>query len=236
VSNADGTAAGATSDWQQGYGFQFWMSRHGYRGDGAFGQFCVVLPEHEMVIVTTACTPDMQALLDAMWTCLLPGIDAAAGPGAETAQDKLGARLAGLALAPCPAGQGARAAANWAGGTFPVSAGTGAFRARALTAVEVTPDPGGWRVRLREDANQLEFPAGAGTWTASEPADRLGEAVPVAASAGWLDSDTWRAEVIFLETPHRIDITGSLRAGTAAAAWRQPPLGGDRIQDLHGPA
>jgi CubicO group peptidase (beta-lactamase class C family) len=223
-------------DWHQGYGFQFWMSRHGYRGDGAFGQFCVVLPEHEMVIVTTACTPDMQALLDAMWTCLLPGIDAAAGPGAETAQDKLGARLAGLALAPCPAGQGARAAANWAGGTFPVSAGTGAFRARALTAVEVTPDPGGWRVRLREDANQLEFPAGAGTWTASEPADRLGEAVPVAASAGWLDSDTWRAEVIFLETPHRIDITGSLRAGTAAAAWRQPPLGGDRIQDLHGPA
>ncbi|HTA10596.1 MAG TPA: serine hydrolase domain-containing protein, partial [Streptosporangiaceae bacterium] len=32
-------------DWRQGYGFQFWMSRHGYRGDGAFGQFCVVLPE-----------------------------------------------------------------------------------------------------------------------------------------------------------------------------------------------
>ena len=32
-------------DWRQGYGFQFWMSRHGYRGDGAYGQFCVVLPE-----------------------------------------------------------------------------------------------------------------------------------------------------------------------------------------------
>ena len=25
-------------DWQQGYGFQFWRSRHGFRGDGAFGQ------------------------------------------------------------------------------------------------------------------------------------------------------------------------------------------------------
>jgi CubicO group peptidase (beta-lactamase class C family) len=32
-------------DWRQGYGFQFWMSRHGYRGDGAYGQFCVILPE-----------------------------------------------------------------------------------------------------------------------------------------------------------------------------------------------
>ena len=32
------------SDWEQGYGFQFWRSRHGfYRGDGAHGQFCLVL-------------------------------------------------------------------------------------------------------------------------------------------------------------------------------------------------
>jgi CubicO group peptidase (beta-lactamase class C family) len=44
-------------DWRQGYGFQFWMSRHGYRGDGAFGQFCVILPEQDTVIATTACTP-----------------------------------------------------------------------------------------------------------------------------------------------------------------------------------
>ena len=25
------------SDWDQGYGYQYWRSRHGYRGDGAFG-------------------------------------------------------------------------------------------------------------------------------------------------------------------------------------------------------
>src|ERR1700758_1112832 len=58
-------------DWQQGYGFQFWMSRHGYRGDGAFGQFCVILPEQDAVIVTTAYTLEMQAMLDAVWTHLL---------------------------------------------------------------------------------------------------------------------------------------------------------------------
>ena len=34
-------------DWRQGYGFQFWLARHGYRGDGAYGQFCVVLPEQD---------------------------------------------------------------------------------------------------------------------------------------------------------------------------------------------
>src|SRR5579863_4017474 len=84
-------------DWQQGYGFQFWMSRHGYRGDGAFGQFCVILPGQDTVIVTTAYTFEMQAMLDAMWTRLLPGLGVVS-PAAGPAQDKLSARLAGLSL------------------------------------------------------------------------------------------------------------------------------------------
>ncbi len=66
------------SDWAQGYGFQFWMSRYGFRGDGAFGQFCVVLPEEDAALVTTASTPDMQAVLNVAWATLLPGME----PGA----------------------------------------------------------------------------------------------------------------------------------------------------------
>jgi len=35
-------------DWKQGYGFQFWRGRHNtYRGDGAFGQFCLVFPDYD---------------------------------------------------------------------------------------------------------------------------------------------------------------------------------------------
>ena len=85
------------------------MSRHGYRGDGAFGQFCVVLPEQDTVIVTTASTLDMQAVLDAMWAHLLPGLGTAS-PDAGSAQDQLGARLARLELPACP---GAPAPADW---------------------------------------------------------------------------------------------------------------------------
>lgn len=60
-------------DWDQGYGFQFWRCRHGaYRGDGAFGQFCIVLPEHDAVIAITADTKDMQAELNVVWDKLLP--------------------------------------------------------------------------------------------------------------------------------------------------------------------
>ncbi|WP_433944483.1 serine hydrolase domain-containing protein [Paenibacillus sp. SN-8-1] len=61
-------------DWSQGYGYQFWMSRHGgYRGDGAFGQYCIVLPRHKAVIVMTGGHEDMQQVLNLVWEHLLPG-------------------------------------------------------------------------------------------------------------------------------------------------------------------
>jgi CubicO group peptidase (beta-lactamase class C family) len=60
-------------DWDQGYGFQFWRCRHGaFRGDGANGQFCIVLPEQDAVVAITADTGDMQAELNVVWDHLLP--------------------------------------------------------------------------------------------------------------------------------------------------------------------
>jgi len=61
------------SDWNQGYGFQFWMCRHNaYRGDGKDGQFCIVLPEQDAVIAITANTGNIQAELNIVWDKLLP--------------------------------------------------------------------------------------------------------------------------------------------------------------------
>lgn len=38
-------------DWTAGYGYQFWLNeREGYRGDGAFGQLCMVFPESDTVV------------------------------------------------------------------------------------------------------------------------------------------------------------------------------------------
>lgn len=57
----------STPDWCSGYGYQFWMnSREGYRGDGAFGQLCVVLPERDMVVAVQAEVGDMQAEIDSV--------------------------------------------------------------------------------------------------------------------------------------------------------------------------
>src|SRR5258708_28256364 len=40
-----------SSDWEQGYCYQMWRCRHNaFRGDGAFGQFIIVMPDEDAVI------------------------------------------------------------------------------------------------------------------------------------------------------------------------------------------
>jgi hypothetical protein len=99
----------------------------------------------------------------------------------------------------------------------------------------VLPGPDGWRIRLGEPANSVTFPVGAGAWAVSTPADEHGGTIPVAASGGWLGDGTLRAEIIFLETPHRMDLTCSLAGHRAEASWRHPPISNSRLEDLHCP-
>lgn len=85
------------SDWDQGYGYQFWRCRHGaFRGDGKDGQFCLVLPEQDAVVAITADTADLQGVLNVVWDKLLPAFGDK--PLAENAaeQEKLKAALGEL--------------------------------------------------------------------------------------------------------------------------------------------
>jgi CubicO group peptidase (beta-lactamase class C family) len=62
-------------DWTQGYGYQFWRCRHGaFRGDGKLGQFCVVMPDQDAVLVLTADLEDMAAELNLVWKHMLPAL------------------------------------------------------------------------------------------------------------------------------------------------------------------
>ena len=88
-----------TKDWDQGYGFQFWRCRHGaFRGDGAFGQFCLVLPEQDAVVAITADTKDMQAEINIVWDKLLPAFQKDALPENADEQTKLKTALTNLAV------------------------------------------------------------------------------------------------------------------------------------------
>ena len=102
VANGDDPA----SDWAQGYGYQFWRCRHGaYRGDGAFGQFCVIFPEQDAVLAITAGVSQLQGVLDEVFAHLLPGMDDAAAAPASASRGALETRLSGLALPPVGGGQ-----------------------------------------------------------------------------------------------------------------------------------
>jgi CubicO group peptidase (beta-lactamase class C family) len=62
-------------DWSQGYGYQFWRCKPGfYRGDGAFGQFCIVMPQYDAVIAVNSESKDMQKQMTLLWDHVLPGI------------------------------------------------------------------------------------------------------------------------------------------------------------------
>ena len=63
------------SDWLQGYGYQMWRCRHNaFRADGANGQYIIVLPEKDAVIVTTAHIDNMQQEINLIWDHLLPAL------------------------------------------------------------------------------------------------------------------------------------------------------------------
>ncbi len=63
------------SDWLQGYGYQMWRCRHNaFRADGANGQYIIILPEKDAVIVTTANIRDMQGEINLIWQYLLPAL------------------------------------------------------------------------------------------------------------------------------------------------------------------
>jgi CubicO group peptidase (beta-lactamase class C family) len=224
------TAGEPHPDWRQGYGFQFWMSQHGYRGDGAYGQFCLVLPDQDAVVAYTGATVDMQAVLDSAWRYLLPAFgDRASG----SADEELAQRLATLTLPAVPAeAKPSGDTKSWSRAFAPTGGRCAAQP--SLTGVEVAADEP--TVVLREAGAELRLPIGLGEWAVSEPNAGIGgTAVPVAVSGGWVDASTVRFDAIFLETPHRLHITCDRSTGKFDAAWATTPLQPLDLRDLRAP-
>nr|WP_193555471.1 serine hydrolase [Streptomyces sp. ST1020] len=202
------------ADFTCGYGYQFWMSRHGYHGHGAFGQQCVVVPSHDLVIAITA-QAETQDIFDALWECLLPGL--AQGPTAQD-DDLLAALLRSLSLPPVPGSAGPR---------HPVTATLDASaEGSALpdgTTVTVDPDDDGWLVRVEP---LLTVEAGHGTWRESSPLGR-----PVVAAGAW-QGPLFVADLYVVTTPHRVRLTVDTGTGIATALWSTTPLTGPSLE-LH---
>jgi CubicO group peptidase (beta-lactamase class C family) len=182
------------SDWDQGYGYQFWRCRHGaYRGDGAFGQYCVVLPEQDAVIAITSGLRDMQAVLNLVWDKLLPGLTSGTLPADDAAHAKLGERLKGLALR-MPEGSARPAKATAKTFTFPVND-------RKLESISLVEADGGVTLVAKVNGAEQKVSCGRGSWTKGRAAWGPQSEQPVAAAGAWTADDTFTAKLCFTETP-----------------------------------
>lgn len=189
------------SDWDQGYGYQFWRSRHGaYRGDGAFGQYCIVLPEQDAVLAMTSGVRDMQAVLNLVWDKLLPALKPSALPPDEPAHKKLDQKLRGLALR-LPEGAGAPPKVAGRKYVFPTN-----DRKLESIKLEAEGKDGGVTLVTRWGGAERRIACGQGAWRKGRSAwGRLAEQ-PVAAGAAWAGDDSFTAKLCFFETPFVVTV------------------------------
>lgn len=168
VSNGDG----GTNDWGHGYGFQFWRCQTDcFRGDGAFGQLCVVIPRLDMVIAVTACVDDIGAELRCLWDELLPQVQPKAIKPSKDL-DKLKAKLASLKL---PLAQGDKGApAN------PAVSGRYRLTDETLKEAGFVLEASSVHVELTGPKEHVSFAAGFKDWVKGKI-----DGEDIAASAAW---------------------------------------------------
>ena len=207
-----------TVDWQQGYGFQLWASTHGYRGDGAYGQLMVVLPEDDAVVGVYASTLLMQDELDLVWAHLLPAMAATPLPAGDS-DGRLAEQLATLALPTAAQRLGLDGTVAPPPTAAPLTPVEVDWRSqRTVTAAEIDGDD----LVLHEDVGTLHVPLRA-AWTTG-PVDHISASAAVDAGGRVV------ADLAFVETPHRLVVTLDPSGGTFTTTWASLPLTGIGVE------
>lgn len=200
------TGSAPTSDWDQGYGYQFWRSRHNsFRGDGAFGQYCMVIPELAAVVAITSGVRNMQQVMNLVWDKLLPAMKPGRLPENANARRQLQDRLKGLTVK-FPSGSASSAmATSVAGKWFEFPENDRGIKALSfdfigsLTLLNVRSSSGVNRLVIGTNT----WGGGGGIFTngvdrfLSVPANPI-----VAASGAWAAADTFTVKIVLPQTPY----------------------------------
>lgn len=153
-----------SSDWMQGYCYQFWRCRHNaFRADGAFGQYIIVIPDKDAVVAITAETPDMQDEINLVWKYILPALKDMKLPANEAKDDELKQRLLSLALPVPPKGAASPLAEKISGKTYLLSAND-----RHINAITFTPGQDSWKLTLKTDTATFDLNFASGVWEPGE--------------------------------------------------------------------
>lgn len=200
------TGSAPSSDWDQGYGYQFWRSRHNsFRGDGAFGQYCLVIPELDAVVAITSGVRNMQQVMNLVWDKLLPAMKPGRLPENPSARRLLEARLAGLKVK-FPSGSSSSPVSSSVSGKWFEFAEND----RGIKAVSFDFNSTPSTVIVRTSGSETRMTVTGDTWSRgrglfSNGLDRF-LSVPanplVATSGAWTSPDTFTVKIVLYETPY----------------------------------
>jgi CubicO group peptidase (beta-lactamase class C family) len=206
-------------DWQQGYGYQMWMCRHGaQRADGAYGQLAIILPDCDAVIACTAQVIDMQAELDLIWRYLLPAFRDTRP--ASHSDGELAERLKGLSS---PAVDSVARGPGHPVELLPTIV-SGPYADR-VTSIRIEPLDAGSRLIIAVGERRHSFDLPHGQWRDGVLPGLHSPFPDVSVSAGWTSADEYRAEVVSRRTPHRLQLSASVRDEPSLhVGWAMPPL------------
>ncbi len=200
------------SDWEQGYGYQFWRCRNNaFRGDGAFGQYCLVLPEQDAVIAITSGLGDMQGVLNLIWEKLLPALSAEAlSEDPETAR-KLQDKLKSLTIRKPKGSTTSPTLAQVGGKTYAFPSNDKKLES---VRVEAGTNPGELAIITRTDGQERRIEITGTDWKKGTiPAPQGAGITPaqgtrnIAATGAWTADDTYTARVALYETPFILTLT-----------------------------
>ncbi len=200
-----------SSDWEQGYCYQMWRCRHNaFRADGAFGQFIIVLPDLDAVIVITSETPDMQDEFNLVWRYIFPAIQPAALPANKKVTALLQKKLALLALPKPEKTAEPSIVKEIAGKSFSMSPNEKYLKSMAFQFKD-----GVCQVDLATQSATYTLDFGAGKWIYGETTKRgpylvagakasLTGLAPfkIAGNYHWKDANTLELMLRYIESPH----------------------------------
>ncbi len=195
------------SEWNQGYGFQFWRCRHNaFRGDGAFGQYCLVMPDQDAVIAITSGISDMQAVLNLIWDTFLPACNPGALPANPAAEGQLARRLARLELAPARGAESSGTAAKVLNRKMVFPSNDQKVESISLKSAD---DGKALELVLRTDGKDTKIRAGSGEWSKGRAPFNAGYLAqfpdePVAGRFAWPAEDILAVKVCAYETPFNV--------------------------------
>jgi hypothetical protein len=201
-----------SSDWLQGYCYQFWRCRNNaYRGDGAYGQFIIVMPEKDAVVAITAETNDMQDEINLVWDFLLPALGNVTLPENTEMAEALKQKLAALALPPSVNASNAPVASSLTNTMISLESNDNLLQSISLVFAGDT-----CKVIFNRDNTGYPVNFGNGRWiegVTSKPGPSLTGLLggitesKVAGNYCWKDENTLELVLRYIESPHHETIT-----------------------------